>query len=153
MEDKHETFRRNFQGIFQKIFDSIRKNYADLLVEEEARRREQEGQSDILYRASLKSLTPLLNDQAKEVSRLRSTLAYARADKYKTRAVLVSVFKDRARFLGLVDKENAAYARLCAELGRRSGLDCPPALGKRLGAEMVRVLEKLARVEAPPQVS
>jgi hypothetical protein len=153
MEDKRDTFRRNFQEIFQKIFDSIRKNYAELLAEEEARRLELEGQSDILYRASLKSLVPLLNDQAKEVSRLRSTLAFARADKYKTRAVLVSVFKDRAFFLGLMDKENAVYARLCAELGRKSGLDCPPALGKRLGGELVRVLEKLARVEAPPQVS
>jgi hypothetical protein len=151
-EDKRDTFRGNFQEVFQKIFDSIRKNYADLLAEEEARRLEQEGQSDILYRASLKSLVPLLNDQAKEVSRLRSTLAFARSDKYKTRAVLVSVFKDKAFFLGLMDKENVAYARLCAELGRKSGLDCPPALGKRLGGELVRVLEKLARVEAPPQV-
>ncbi len=151
-EDKRDTFRRNFQEVFQKIFDSIRKNYADLLAEEEARRLEMEGQSDILYRASLKSLVPLLNDQAKEVSRLRSTLAFARADKYKTRAVLVSVYRDKALFLGLMDKENAVYIRLCAELGRRSGLDCPPALGKRLGGELVRVLEKLARVEAPPQV-
>ncbi|OHD76705.1 MAG: hypothetical protein A2V99_19215 [Spirochaetes bacterium RBG_16_67_19] len=151
-EDKSDTFRGNFQEVFQKIFDSIRKNYADLLAEEEARRLEQEGQSDILYRASLKSLVPLLNDQAKEVSRLRSTLAFARSDKYKTRAVLVSVFKDKAFFLALMDKENLAYARLCAELGRKSGLDCPPALGKRLGGELVRVLEKLARVEAPPQV-
>jgi hypothetical protein len=152
-EEKRETFRRNFQEVFQKIFDSIRKNYADLLVEEEGRRLEQEGQSDILYRASLKSLTPLLNDQAKAVSRLRSTLAFARADKYKTRAVLVSVFKDKAFFLGLMDKENAAYARLCAELGRKSGLDCAPVLGRRLGGEMVRVLEKLARLESPPQSS
>jgi hypothetical protein len=152
-EDKRGTFRRNFQEVFEKIFASIRKNYADLLVEEEGRRLEQEGQSDILYRASLKSLNPLLNDQAKEVSRLRSTLAFARADKYKTRAVLVSVFKDKAFFLGLLDKENAAYARLCAELGRKSGLDCAPTLGRRLGSEMVRVLEKLARVEAPPQGS
>jgi len=152
-EDKRETFRRNFQEVFQKIFGSIRKNYADLLAEEEARRLEQEGQSDILYLASLKSLVPLLNDQAKEVSRLRSTLSFARSDKYKTRAVLVSVFKDRAFFLGLMDSENAVYARLCAELGRKSGLDCPPALGKRLGGELVRVLERLARVEAPPQAS
>ncbi len=151
--EKRDTFRRNFQEIFQKIFDSIRKNYVELLVEEEARRQEQEGQSDILYRASLKSLTPLLTDQAKEVSRLRSTLAYARADKYKTRAVLVSVFKDRGFFLGLMDKENAAYARLCLELGRKSGLDCTAALGRRLASELVRILEKLARVEAPPQAS
>jgi hypothetical protein len=153
MPEKRETFRRNFQDIFQKIFGSIRKNYVDLLVEEEAQRQEQEGQSDILYRASLKSLNPLLTEQAKEVSRLRSTLAYARADKYKTRAVLVSVFRDKAFFLGLMDKESAAYGRLCLELGRKSGLDCPPALGRRLGAELVRVLEKLARVEAPPQAT
>jgi len=150
-EDKRETFRRNFQEVFRRIFDSIRKNYADLLAEEDSRRLEQEGQSDVLYRASLKSLSPLLNDQAKEVSRLRSTLAFARSDKYKTRAVLVSVFKDKAFFLGLMDKENSAYARLCAELGRKSGLDCPPALGKRLGGELVRVIEKLARGETPPQ--
>ena len=151
--DKHSTFRRNFQAVFQRIFASIRKNYGDLLVEEEARRREQEGQSDILYRASLKSLIPLLNDQAKEVSRLRSTLAFARSDKYKTRAVLVSVYKDKAFFSGLMDKEYSAYARLCAELGRSSGLDCPAALGRRLGGELVHVLEKLARVEAPPQTA
>jgi hypothetical protein len=150
MPEKRETFRRNFQEIFQKIFGSIRKNYSELLVEEEARRRDQEGQSDILYRASLKSLVPLLTEQAKQVSRLRSTLAFARADKYKTRAVLVSVFRDKASFLKLMDQEDTAYARLCLELGRKSGLDCAAALGRRLGAEIVRVLEKLARVEAPP---
>ena len=150
-EDKRETFRRNFQEVFRRIFDSIRKNYADLLAEEDSRRLEQEGHADILYQASLKSLVPLLNDQAKALSRLRSTLAFARSDKYKTRAVLVSVFKDKAFFLGLMDKENAAYARLCAELGRKSGLDCPAVLGKRLGGELVRVIEKLARGETPPQ--
>ena len=47
--------------------------------------------------------------------------------------------------------DRAAYGRLCAELGSQGGPDCPPALGKRLGSEMVRVLEKLARLEAPPQ--
>jgi hypothetical protein len=149
--DKREIFRLNFQSIFQGIFQSIRRNYSDLLVEEEANRQRQLSESDILYRASLKSLVPLLTAQAKEVSRLRSTLAFARADKYKTRAVLVSVYKDKASFLGLMEKEYASYARLCAELGRRSGLDCPPALGKRLGSELVRVLEKLARLEAVPQ--
>jgi hypothetical protein len=151
--DKHSTFRRNFQAVFQRIFASIRKNYGDLLVEEEALRREQEGHADILYQASLKSLVPLLNDQAKAMSRLRSTLAFARSDKYKTRAVLVSVYKDKDFFSGLLDREYAAYGRLCDELGRSSGLDCPAALGRRLGGELVRVLEKLARVEAPPQTA
>jgi hypothetical protein len=148
--DKMVHFRRNFQLIFQRIFASIRKNYADLLVEEEARRREQESHADILYQASLKSLVPLLNDQARALSRLRSTLSFARLDKYKTRPILVSVYKEKAFFSGLMDRESAGYARLCDELGRSSGLDCSAALGRRLAGELVRVLEKLARVEAPP---
>jgi hypothetical protein len=147
------TFRANFQKIFKRIFDSIRKNYADLLSEEEVSRLQQESRSDILYRASLKSLTPLLAEQAKDFSRLRSTLAYARADKYKTRGILVALYKNRNSYLGLLEKENATYARLCLELSSQARLDCPAALGRRLAGELVRVLEKLARLQAPAEAS
>jgi hypothetical protein len=147
------SFKENFQKIFQRIFASIRKNYADLLTEEETSRLQEDSRSDILYRASLKSLSPLLAEQAKEVSRLRSTLAYARMDKYKTRAVLVGLYKSKGSYLGLLDKENASYGRLCHELSSESGIDCPATLGRRLASELVRVLEKLARLEAPPQSS
>jgi len=149
--DLQPTFRRNFQVVFQRIFDRIRKNFTDILNEEEARRQEQAGKADALYHLSLKNLAPLLNDQAKEVSRLRSTLAFARTDKYKTRPTLVSAYKDKDFYLGLIEKESAAYDALCAELRSQGGPNCPAHLGKRLGSELVRVLEKLARVEAPPQ--
>jgi AraC-like DNA-binding protein len=147
------SFRANFQKTFRRIFDSIRKNYADLLTEEETSRLQQESRSDIMYRASLKSLSPLLAEQAKEVSRLRSTLSFARTDKYKTRAILVGLYKNKGSYLGLLDKEGVAYGRLCHELASEAGIDCPATLGRRLGGELVRVLEKLARLEAPPQSS
>jgi hypothetical protein len=145
------SFKANFHRIFQRIFASIRKNYADLLTEEETSRLQEDSRSDILYRASLKSLSPLLAEQAKEASRLRSTLTFARMDKYKTRAILVSLYKSRSAYLRLLDRENLAYGRLCHELSSESGIDCPATLGRRLASELVRILEKLARLEAPPQ--
>ena len=150
-EELRPSFKANFQKIFQRIFDSIRKNYSDLLTEEQLSRLQEDSRADILYQASLKSLAPLLAEQAREVSRLRSTLAYARMDKYKTRAILVALYKMRSSYLSLLEKEGAAYARVCGELPSESGIDCPAALGRRLSSELVRVLEKLARLEAPPQ--
>ena len=58
------------------------------------------------------------------MSRLRSTLAFARSDKYKTRPILVSVYKDKDFFSGLMDRE---YSDLLAAV-RRAGPQQRPGL-------------------------
>jgi hypothetical protein len=147
--EKRPVFQANFQATFQRIFDSIRRHYSDLLTEEEARKRQEEGREHLLYRLNLSDLTPVLAAQAQEVSRLRSTLAFAREDKFKTRGILVNLYRQRERVLGLVERERHGLARLCAAVyvpaDRRRLAD----LSNRLRAELTRVLEKLARLATP----
>jgi hypothetical protein len=149
-QEKREVFRRNFQGTFQRIFDSIRKHFSDILTAEEARKREQDGKEDVLVQASIRTLAPFLLEQAREFSRVRSTLAFAREEKYKTRAVLVSLYRERQDILAVVDKERERYGKLCADLAARTRIDCPASLSERLRNELIRVVLRMERVEETP---
>lgn len=151
MPDKRDVFRANFQETFRKIFDSIRRQYGELLREEEtARRREKQSREDPLLSLPLDKLALLLVAQAQEVSRLRSTLAFARDDKYKTRGILVSLFKERQHFVDLVDRERRAYASLCPDPSPEARQECAARLNHRLWEEVTRALERLQKVEETP---
>ena len=145
-QDKRETFRKNFQNGFDHVFDSIRKNYSEILNEEEAERTAAETQEDLLHRFPLKKLFSFLNEQARDISRIRSTLAFAAEDKYKTREFLVSLQKEKEKFLNLMDKEKKLYQGLCAELNE-SEKNCPHQICSRFRDLMIRVIEKLSRSE------
>jgi hypothetical protein len=147
-QEKREVFRRNFQGTFQRAFASIRKNFSDILTEEEARQREQESKEDFLVQASIRKLAPFLFEQAREVSRLCSTLTYAREDKYKTRGVLVSLYRQRTDFLALVAHERSLYGTLCGDLAVQTSIDCPARLSERLLNELIRIISRMEKVES-----
>lgn len=149
-EDKRDVFRANFGATFKRILESIKKNYIDILNEEEARRMEKESKQDLLYRVPLKDLSPFLAAQAQAVCRLCSTLAFAREDKYKTRAVLVNLYKQRDEYLKRIENEQRVYRTLCAEIGLIGSSDCPTRLNNRLRDELIHVLERLSKVEEKP---
>jgi uncharacterized protein with von Willebrand factor type A (vWA) domain len=151
MPDKRAVFRANFQSTFQKNFDSIRRHYGEILRQEEAaRRKERQIQEDPLLRLSLGELAPLLASQAKEVSRLRSTLAFAREDKYKTRGVLVGLYNERGSFTELVERERRAYSKLCSEETGLARQECAARLNHRLWEEVIYALERFQKVEEKP---
>jgi hypothetical protein len=148
--DKMDVFRANFGATFKRIFDSIKKNYTDILKEEESRRVEKENKRDLLYRVPLKDLAPFLQNQAQHVCRICSTLAYAREDKYKTRGVLVDLYKHKEEYFKRIESEQRVYRSLCAEIGLIGTSDCPSRLNNRLRDELIHVLERLAKVEEKP---
>jgi hypothetical protein len=143
--EKRAVFQANFRTTFAKILDSIKKNYAAILREEELGRQERDSRQDLLAVVSLQELSPFLSTQAQNISRLRSTLAFTREDKYKTRSILVSLYRQKDEFLSLVEREHRVYRVLCSAAG--AGGDCPLQLSSRLRDELVRVVELFARVE------
>ena len=148
--DKKDVFRANFGATFKGIFDSIKKNYSDILKEEESRRLAKENRQDLLQRVPLKDLAPFLQNQAQAVCRLCSTLAYAREDKYKTRGILVDLFKQKEEYFKRIDSEQRVYRSLCAEIGLMGTSDCPIRLNYRLRDELIHVLERMSKVEETP---
>ena len=148
--DKRDIFRANFGATFKRIFDSIKKHYLDILNEEDARRMEKESKQDLLYRVPLKDLSPFLATQAQAICLLCSTLSFAREDKYKTRAVLVNLYKQRDDYLKRIENEQRVYRTLCAEIGLIGNNDCPARLNNRLRDELIRVLVRLSKAEETP---
>ena len=148
--EKMDVFRANFGATFKRIIDSIKKNYSDILKEEESRRLDRENRKDLLQRVPLKDLAPFLQNQAQAVCRLCSTLAYAREDKYKTRGILVDLYKQKEEYFKRIESEQRVYRSLCAEIGLMGSSDCPIRLNYRLRDELIHVLERMSKVEEKP---
>ncbi len=145
-EEKRETFKQNFQNTFQQIFDSIKNNYADILRQEQEQQLALDTQAELMHRLELKSLVPLLDDQAKAVSRIRSTLAFAAEDKYKTREILAGLHRDRREIMSKVDRERGVYEKFCAGITNPPD-NCPHKISSRFRDLLIRTLERLSRSE------
>ncbi len=140
------SFLANFTRTFDDIIGSIRKNYLSILqAEAEAKRARQEGFSLALM--PLKELVPFLTNQARELARMRSTIGYAREEKYKTREVLVRMYEGRHDILRMVEDEVKLYRRMC-QIARQYDLDaCALVAANGFRDEIVLILEKQARRE------
>jgi len=138
------SFLANFTRTFNDIIGSIRRNYLSILVAEaEARKARQQGFSLALM--PLKELAPFLTNQARELARMRSTLAFAREEKYKTREVLVSLYESRHDILRLVEDEVKLYRRMC-QMAHQYDLDaCSLIAANGFREEVIGVLEKQAK--------
>lgn len=144
--DKNRAvFADNFRNTFASIEDSMRKNYAEIIREE--RSEADKASANLPRRLSLKPLAPVLTAQAQEFSRMKSTLVFAGEEKFRTREMLVGLFRRRDETMGLLDRELEACADICrTELGR----DDPSLalmLTKDLRDEIAAVLDRQARVE------
>ena len=140
------SFLANFARTFDDIIGSIRRNYLSLLqADAAAERARREGFSLALM--PLKELVPFLTNQARELARMRSTIGFAREDKYKTREVLVRMYESRHDILRLVEDEVKLYRRMC-QMARQYDLDgCALVAANGFRDEIVAILEKQARRE------
>jgi hypothetical protein len=138
------SFLANFTRTFDDIIGSIRRNYQSILAAEAAARRAtQEGFS--LAAMPLKELAPFLTNQARELARMRSTLAFSREEKYKTREILVGLYESRHDILRLVEDEVTIDRRMC-QMARQWDLDaCARIAANGFRDEIVALLEKQAR--------
>ena len=109
-KDKAAAVAINFRKTTDDIYTSIRRNYEQLLVDEQAA-LPQEPQH-ILLRIDLKSMAPLYQRQAKEAAAVRSALLFAREGQYGTRELLIEQAARHGDFEKLVDAEQRRYEEL-----------------------------------------
>ncbi len=147
-QEMRASFLRNFITAFSSITTSIRRNYQVLLREEAVEKLpEEEGFS--LSILPLKELGPLLTNQAKEFARMRSTLAHAREEKYKTREILVNLYDQRQDAIRMIEQELAVYRSICVGFPRFNQERCTLGIADGFRAEIIIVLEKQIKWEAP----
>ncbi len=148
---KAEAFYRNFKMTFNNIFENIQKNYAEL-INQEKRESLKDIDKNILANIPLKQLVPLYTKQAREFSHIRSTLAFALDDKYKTREILVNIAKQKNNFLNLMDQEFSVFKKLCHSLQVTNPEAYALRISLSLASELALVLEKIVqKEEAQPE--
>jgi hypothetical protein len=143
------AFLGNFTQTFNRIIESIRRNYAAVL-QEEAAAVKPDRPAFSLALVPLKGLAPLLLAQAKEFCRARSTLAHAREDKYKTREILVALYDGRHDAIRLIEEERQASAGVCVEAPQFTAETCAVGITNGFRDEIIGVYERqLKRDELP----
>jgi hypothetical protein len=135
------SFLGNFAQTFNGITDSIRRNYTALLAEEAAAEKSSRPAFSLAL-VPLKTLVPLLAEQAREVCRMRSTLAHAREDKYKTREILVALYDGRHDLVRLVEEERKRGAAYCSELPQFGAEACATGVANGFRDEIIGVYER-----------
>ena len=139
------TFADNFRNTFVSIEESVRKNYSEIVQEE--RSEEEKLTMNLARRLPLKPLGPVLTEQARHFSRMKSTLLFASGEKFKTREMLVGLFQRREEILALLDRELTVYGDLCAEELGGDGSTLALRFSKDLRDEIAALLDRQARVE------
>jgi len=109
-KDKAGGVAANFRKTTDEIFASIRRNYDQLLSEEQ--QAVPKVPQNILQRIDLKSLSPIYLRQARESAAVRSTLAHAREEQYGTREILIELSGRHAESEKLVTLEGRRYQEL-----------------------------------------
>jgi hypothetical protein len=97
----------------------------------------------------LKDLSPLLSTQAKEVSRIRSTFAHAREEKYKTREVLVRLYDGRQGVFKMLEEETRMFRLICQRTQQIDLDSCSLSMASGFRDEIVSILEKQGKREEP----
>jgi len=143
--DARKTFLANFRETFVSIAESIKKNHAELIKAERAATPPEEP--SIVRRVPLKSLGPVITQQATTFARMKSTLVHAVGDKFRTREILAGIFHQKAQVLGLLDAELNAYAVLCRDHVGDGSPRAAVLFSKTFGRELGQVLERQARVD------
>jgi hypothetical protein len=143
------AFLGNFTQTFNRIIESIRRNYAAVLQEEIAAVKPDRPAFSLAL-VPLKGLAPLLLAQAKEFCRARSTLTHAREDKYKTREILVALYDGRHDAIRLIEEERRASAGICVEAPQFTAETCVVGITNGFREEIIGVYERqLKRDELP----
>ncbi len=147
--DMKPAFLGNFTKTFNGIAESIRRNY-DALLQEEAAAEKPAHPAFSLALVPLKGLAPLLLEQAKELCRAKSTLAYAREDKYKTRGILEALYDGRHDTIRLIEEERKRCAGYCVEVPQFTAETCAVGITNGFRDEIVGLYERqLKRNDLP----
>jgi len=148
-DEMRAAFFGNFTQRFNEINDSIRRHYAGLLKEEEAAAKPDRPVFSLSL-VPLKRLVPLLSEQAKQFCRMRSTLAHAREDKYKTREILVALYDGRHDTIRLVERELKASGNVCIDIPEFDAETCAIGITNGFRDEIIGVYERqLKRDDLP----
>lgn len=139
-KQKADAFRRNFNQIFSKISDNIRKYYAELLNQE--RRKEHERVRVSLDRFPLRGQLALYTKQAREFLRIRSTIAFAIEGKYKVREICVHIADEKQSFQKLLEQERSAYRKLLQENPVEKSGRGEELIGLLFASEIAAILQK-----------
>jgi hypothetical protein len=142
------SFLANFSRTFGEIVGSIRRHYAAFLQEEAAASKSRPAGFSLAV-LPLKDLGPLLATQAREIARIRSTLAHAREEKYKTREVLVRLYDSRHQVLTLIEDELRMYRGICKETLQYDLEACALEISVGFRDQVVEILEKQSKREQP----
>ena len=146
--EMRKSFLTNFARTFDEIVGSIKRQYGTILQEQVDAQKGSRGEFTWSL-LPLKELAPLLASQAREVARIRSTLAHARDEKYKTREVLVRLYDGRQTVLKLIEDELKVYRRICQQALQYDLDACSLAVATGFRDEVVAILDKKSRREEP----
>lgn len=135
--DQQQRLEASFNQSFANIFSAIRKNYAKF-VGEAVRSSQSESDRPILERANATLLLPVLTRQADAISKVYSTIAFAVAERYKTRELLSGLEQERVVIELLLEEELAAAA--VAAQTNQGGADLLRAVATRVVAGIERHL-------------
>jgi hypothetical protein len=130
-QDKRAGFYANFKNSFAQIVQAIKRDYAELIAEIEP---QQQRESSPLTWVPLAKLVKELERQAQGISEVRSTLEYARTERYKIRDILVDLREKAEALTDRFDAELASYETYAGS-PRNARL-----VSRAFGREAIRVL-------------
>ncbi len=133
-KEKSAAFRSNFKATFDEISRKIQENYVALLREEQVDEKPVVRKSMFL-RFDLRPLGPFFATQAQELSRIRSILAFAEKERFKTREILSGILSRRDSSVTLIERELKEYERIWFghgdELAREFAAEIAEHLGRK----------------------
>jgi hypothetical protein len=135
-KEKAAAVAVNFRKTTDEILASIRRNYEQLLSDEQE--AVPKIPQNILLRIDLKSIVPVYQRQAKEAAAVRTTLQFARDEQFGTREVLIELAGRHADFEKLVAAEQLRYQELggTATVAREIAKAFSSEIGKRIRREI-----------------
>jgi hypothetical protein len=103
------AYLNNFKQVFKEIEDKIKRYYLVLIQDELNPAAEDVNQPETFFQ-QMKKLGPILTQQCEKLAKLRTTLIYAKDEKYKIRELLYELTNEKKHFMPLLDKEADVYA-------------------------------------------
>ncbi len=110
-KEKSEAFSENFKKTFNEINKRIEENYSSFIQEEIQKYHESLNTNPLTY-TDVKPMGKLLLEQARIVSKLRTTLTYAETEGFQTRTVLVNIDTEKEELLKPFNQELKEYKAL-----------------------------------------
>jgi hypothetical protein len=139
------SFYENFKATFEKIFTSIRKNYAIILRED----AEKIIKKNILATVQLKKAGAVLFNQAKEFSKIATTFSFARVEKYKIREILMPILRTKDNVLGLISWELKCYREMSRDLDEGVPEVNADRISLSFNKEIIAIIKKYVQKEFP----